>query len=184
MKNYLITGTAGSGKSTICEALANRGYRVLEFDGAPSEKVIFRKEYRKKFDKRTGQPSSFARGNGWDELQYVDWRVDRDKLLPDLEGPDGDIQFVSGYANNWQDFRNDFDGIFLLEVSRSTTEKRLLNRTAGDWGRKHPEELRHTLETASEFNNLLKKHGAISINAEQPVEEIVNYILATIGSKE
>lgn len=40
MKNYLITGTAGSGKSTVCEMLANKGYCVLEFDGTPSERII------------------------------------------------------------------------------------------------------------------------------------------------
>lgn len=90
------------------------------------------------------------------ELQHVDWRVDRNKLLRDLDGPDNEVQFVSGYANNWQDFSDDFDGIFLLEVSKSTNERQLLNRTVGDWGRKHPEDLRHALETASEFNNSLK----------------------------
>ena len=180
MKNYLITGTAGSGKSTVSEALADKGYRVLEFDGAPSERIIFRKEYRQRFDRRTNQPSGFVRGSGWGELQHVEWRVDRDRLLPDLEGPDSEIQFVSGYANNWQDFTDDFDGIFLLEVGQSIIEQRLLARTVGDWGRKHPEELQHAIETASAFSDSLKQLGAVAINAEMPVDEIAAHIIAAI----
>jgi hypothetical protein len=116
-------------------------------------------------------------------LQYVDWRVDRELLLPDLEGPENQIQFISGYANNWHDFKDDFDGIFLLEVGQSIIEQRLLNRTSGDWGRKYPEELQHAIETVADFNDSIKQLGATAMNAEAPVDEIVAGILTIIESR-
>jgi adenylate kinase family enzyme len=184
MKNYLITGIAGTGKSTVGEALAEKGYRVMEFDGSPSDRVIFKQQYRRTFDKRTDQLSGFVRGSGWQELQHVEWRVDRHKLLPDIEGPEDQVQFICAYADNWREFRSDFDGIFLLEVGQPIIEQRLLNRTSGDWGRKHPEELKHAIETAAKFNYSLKQLGAITINAEAPVGEIVDQILKQIKSSD
>jgi adenylate kinase family enzyme len=180
MKNYLITGIAGTGKSTVGELLAEKGYRVMEFDGSPSDKILFRLPYRQRYDRRTDEVSQFVRGSGWEELQHVDWRVDRQKLLPELEGPDDQIQFVCAFANNWTEFKADFDGMFLLEVDSSTVEQRLLTRTSGDWGRKHPEELRHVIETAAHFNKSLEDLGAVIINAELSVDEVVTKILSSI----
>ena len=179
MKNYLITGIAGTGKSTIGEVLVRKGYRVIEFDGFPSDGVILRK-YGTKFDRRTNQPSGYKRGDGWEELQYVNWRIDREQLLPDLQGPSGLVQFICGYADNWEEFRNDFDKIFLLEVDPATVAKRLLSRSSGDWGRKYPEGLKHATQKAKEFNNSLVRLGATSINADANVDEIVAIILKSI----
>lgn len=177
MKNYLITGIAGTGKSAIGDALAAKGYRVPETDSAPNNKVI----YRYRVDPRTGNISTFQRGSGWEELRHVIWKVDPKILRPDLTGPDNEIQFVCGYANNWNDFRDDFDGIFLLSAPSSIIKDRLLNRTTGDWGRKHPEELKHAIETADDFNNSVKQLGAIIIDSEKPIDEIVKKISELIG---
>lgn len=177
MKNYLITGIAGIGKSAVGEALKTKGYRILETDEIPGNKVI----YRQRFDSRTGEESTFQRGNGWEELQYITWKVNPELLRPDLIGPEGETQFVCGYANNWDELKEDFDGIFLLEASQSTVEDRLLNRTTGDWGRKYPEELKHATETAQSYNNSVIQLGAIVLDAEKPIEDIVKQISKSLG---
>jgi uridine kinase len=181
-RNILITGIAGSGKSTVCEELAAMGYRVIEFDGSPSKNIIHR-DYRKKFDRRTGRPALYERGSGWESLQHIDWKIDRDLLLSDLHNSSGDMQFFSGYANNWSDFANDFDLIILLETEPDVIKRRLLSRTTGDWGRRHPEEMRHALETVEDFNESVKKLGAITIAANQSVREVVTQILTATGQK-
>ncbi len=179
MKNYLITGTAGTGKSAIGEVLVSKGYRVLEFDGNSKSTVIL-KEYRQRFDTRTNQPSEYKRGDGWDEIQYVKWKVDADKLRSELQGSENEVQFVCGYANNWGELKNDFDGMFVLVASPDTIKSRLLNRTSGDWGQKHPEELKHAVDTAQDFNNTMIGLGAIAISAEQPINDIVSEIIENI----
>lgn len=179
MRNYLITGIAGTGKSTVSEELAHRGYRVIEFDGQPSGNIVFRK-YRQKFDKRTEQPAAYVRGSGWEELQHIVWKVDPALLRPDLKGPDDAIQFISGYADNWSEFKDDFAGIFLLETKPSVIEERLLTRTSGDWGRQHPEELKHAIDTAQSFNDSLRRLGASTLDAEMSITEIADQILSDI----
>ncbi len=176
MKNYLITGISGVGKSAVGEAIATGGYRVIEFDGTPGLGVEYM-PYRSRYDVRTSQPSDFVRGDGWDALRYVEWHVDRERLLSELQEGNDRAQFVCAYANNWHEFRDDFDGIFLLEAPSSVIEARLLTRTSGDWGRKHPEELIHALETAVSFNQQLRQLGAACLDATEPVNVIVNKIL-------
>lgn len=178
MKNYLITGIAGTGKSAVGDALLAKGYRIVETDRVSGNKIV----YRQRNDSRNNQPSTYQRGDGWAELQHVRWQIDPDKLRPDLQRSDSEIQFVCGYADNWADFRDDFDGIFLLEAGPSIIRERLLTRVTGDWGRKHPEELRHAVETAQEFNNSIKLLGATVIDAEKPVDDIVAQILHSIKS--
>jgi len=153
MKNYLITGTAGTGKSAVGEALCLKGYRVIEFDGYPRNGVIY-KDYRQKFDRRTDKPTKYQRGDGWSVLRHIDWRIDRSKLIPDLKGNADEVQFVCGYANNWEELKEDFDGIFLLDVDPTIIANRLLTRTTGDWGRSYLEEMRHATETDAEYKKV------------------------------
>ncbi|MEO5948873.1 MAG: AAA family ATPase [Candidatus Saccharimonas sp.] len=176
--NYLITGIAGTGKTTVGECLASKGFSVIEFDGFPSENISLNLDLRKHFDKRTGELSGFVRGSGWDELQHVEWKVDHEGLMTQLDREKAEINFVSGYADNWPEFKNDFNGIFLLTTSPSIIEQRLANRVNGDWGRIHPEELKHALDTAEEFNSSILELGAIAIDTNQSVDDIASQIIS------
>lgn len=173
MKHFLITGIAGTGKSAIGSELKRCGYTVVETDRVPENSTVFRHRY----DKRTGNKSDYSRGSGWDELQHVEWKIDADFLRSELSDRSNDIRFVCGYANNWSELADVFDGIFLLEVSPETVRHRLLNRTSGDWGKKYPEELRHALETADTYNESIKRLGATVLDAEKPVSVLVNQIV-------
>lgn len=173
MKHYLITGIAGTGKSAVGAELKRSGYAVLETDRVPENSTV----YRRRYDKRTGSKSDYLRGSGWDELQHVEWRIDIDALRNELGGDGDEIRFVCGYANNWSDLKDVFEGIFLLEASSEVVKHRLLNRITGDWGRKHPEELRHVLETANSYNESIKKLGATVLDAEQPIDILAKKIL-------
>lgn len=177
MKNYLITGIAGTGKSAVARELHKASYRILETDNVEGNRTI----YRRRYDKRSGELSKFQRGDGWQELMHVMWHIDASELAKDLVGPDNDVQFVCGYANNWNEMKSHFDAIFLLVADAATIEDRLLNRKTGDWGRKHPEELKHALETARQYNEEMMKIGAIPIDAHQPLDSITKQIISRIS---
>lgn len=172
MKNYLITGIAGTGKSAVGDMLAQKGYWIIEIDRVDGNKLI----YRTRYDVRTNEPSTFKRGDGWQELQHVRWCINADVLRKELQAHQNETVFVCGYANNWDELAQDFDGIFLLEANSKTIQDRLLTRTTGDWGRKYPEELQHALETAREYNESIEKLGATVIDAEQSLDTIVAII--------
>lgn len=176
MKKYLITGIAGTGKSAVGTVLAQKGYYVLETDRAADNKLV----YRDRYDVRTKEISQFTRGDGWQELQYVRWNIKLDVLRAELQAHAGETIFVCGYANNWDELVGDFDGIFLLEANPQAIEHRLLTRTTGDWGRKHPEELKHALDTAQDYNKSMKELNATVIDADQSLEDVVSTILRSL----
>lgn len=176
MKTYLITGIAGTGKSAVGTVLAQKSYYVLETDRVADNKLV----YRGRYDVRTNEISQYTRGDGWQELQYVRWNIKLDVLRAELQAHASETIFVCGYANNWHELASDFDGIFLLEAKPQAIEHRLLTRTTGDWGRKHPEELKHALETARDYNRSIKGLGATVIDADQPLENVVSTILGSL----
>lgn len=180
MSNYLITGIAGTGKSAVGETLARHGYDVIETDRVDSNQVV----YRHRIDVRTQEPSEFQRGEGWDALRYVRWRVSADTLRNAIQDTNGRVRFVCGYANNWDELAGDFDAIFLLEAKPETIKDRLLNRVTGDWGKKYPEELKHALETATEYNESIRKLGAIAIDADKSLDYVVTTILNAINQNQ
>ena len=85
----LITGMSGTGKSTVIEELAARGYRAVDIDSP--------------------EWSEYAPDGDWI------WREDRVQALLDSLGED-DILFLSGCAENQGKFYPWFDKVVLLSA--------------------------------------------------------------------
>lgn len=85
--------------------------------------------------------------------------------------------FVSGIPSNTADILDLFDAVFLLQISADTTRKRLVERTeAGSFG-KSDDEVADIMSWKDGFVETMIMRGAISIDAEKSVSEVVEEIL-------
>ncbi len=122
MKEYLIEGVSGAGKTTIGEELDKLGYKVIDGDDELADFT----------DPKTGLPT--------DDHDYKNWLWDEDKFNAALQNADADIVFVCGGAMNKPDFMHHFEKTFTLHINDEVLKHRLATRTTNDYGKK-PEEL-------------------------------------------
>lgn len=171
IKNYLIEGGSGVGKTTVAEELERRGYYVVHGD----------RNFAYYGDPETGEPvdgppdrstpESLAR---WYGLWI--WPVDKVKaLIADRSHP---VTFFCGSSRNARHFIDLFDRVFVLEVDLKTLMERLARRPDDEFGgRPIEQELiarRHAAKADTPPN-------AVSIDATRPVARVVDAILAKCG---
>ena len=148
MKRVLLTGMAGTGKSTVILELAARGYKAVDVD----------------------EP-------GWSETasngEWV-WREERVQTL--LSTEDADALFVSGCASNQVKFYRQFDDIVLLSAPVATIMARLAARTNNLFG-KRPEELRQVLNDLEHTEPKLRRAAGHEVDATAAVDEVVATVL-------
>ena len=154
MKRVLITGMSGTGKSSIIQALAARGYKAVDADYGLSE-----------------------RGPEGDWL----WREDRIQSL--LSTEDSDILFLSGCATNQGTFYPQFDHIILLSAPAAVLFERLARRTTNTYGKSTVElaQIRHDLETVEP---LLRRGADHEIDTRASLDEVVETILRIVEPAE
>lgn len=169
MGQYLIAGWAGSGKSTIAAALRARGLPSLDSDNVPGLS-----DWR---DRRTGEvvvvdyskPIDFERlGWMWDNAIFEDLLHDHPNL------------YFCGNTSYLEHFIDRFDMFFALDISMETQRHRLATRENSVYG-KEPTVLARTLAAQQQFIVDAKRHHAHIIDAEQPVDVIVQHILKLTG---
>ena len=170
MRNYLIEGVSGTGKTSVCNELQRRGYHAIHGD----------RELAYQGDPETGTPT-----NGLKHEQsaiftsdHHNWDVEKVKAL--VANQDEAVTFFCGSSRNFSKFINFFDGVFVLEVDIDTLNRRIDERVAldpTDWGAK-PEEreliarLHHTQED-------IPQNGII-IDATAPLARVVDEIVRHI----
>ena len=84
-------------------------------------------------------------------------------------------------ATNQEDFLYIFDKIILLECSPETFCKRIENRTDNDFGKDKKVQEKILLRYKPYAEKMLNM-GAISINTEKPINEVVDEIIEQITS--
>jgi guanylate kinase len=168
---YLITGSSGSGKSSIVEVLAKRGFSAYDTDSHDGVSILT--------DKKTGKPVDWPDPPiDWDRYSW-DWVEDK---INELLASDR-IVFLAGAVNNQRKFYSVFDKIFVLTLDIETLRHRLLTRTSKDYG-KHPEQLAGTLSYHPKLvDQLLSEVNSVAIDASQPLERVVDEILGYINEK-
>lgn len=168
IRNYLIEGGSGTGKTTVAEELERRGHHVVHGDrtlayyGNPE----------------TGEPMHAPRFEAeadqvkWGYDHWI-WPVENVKAL--VADHANAISFFCGHsANAWQ-FAELFDTIFILEVDAETLRTRLMGRPEAEFGGKPIErELVMRLHEAKED----LPRGAVSIKANAPISQVVDEILS------
>ena len=174
MSLYFITGVSATGKSSVTHELRKRGYVAYDTD----DDALARWQ-----NTETGyiHPKSSVKANDRTEdfLAAHSWNVPREYLERIAVENTAKTVFVCGVANNLDQLKDLFRNIFALTIDEATLRHRLLTRTNNDWG-KQPHELAQTLKLHREALGTYQSLGYHIIDSCQPLEKVVNDILASI----
>lgn len=157
IRNYLIDGVSGAGKTTVAEELQRRGYHVIHGDRALAYQ---------------GDPETGAPLDGSAHEHHI-WDVDKVKsLVVDQNNP---MSFFCGGSRNFHRFIDLFDGVFVLDVDIDTLNKRLAARPEDEFGGK-PSERELIVRLHATQEDVPK--NAMRIDASAPVARVVDEILS------
>lgn len=167
VRNFLIAGVSGSGKTSVCAELQRRGYHTVHGD----------RELAYQGDPETGTPINDPTREHSATFIYAHhiWHVDTVQAL--VANRDEALTFFRGSARNAPTFIDLFDGVFLLEVDADTMNRRIDERVAidpTDWGGTQAE--RDVIARMYQANEDKPKNGIV-IDATAPLPRVVDEIL-------
>ncbi len=160
MKNYLIEGVSGTGKTSVCNELQRRGYHAVHGD----------RELAYQGDPETGKPT-----DGFTHEHHI-WHIDKVKAL--AANQDEAVTFFCGGSRNFSKFIDLFDGVFVLEIDLDTLNRRLGARPEDEWGGKQTE--REQAARLHQTKEDIPKNGII-IDATAPLARVVDEIVRQSG---
>jgi broad-specificity NMP kinase len=155
IRNYLVEGVSGTGKTTVCRELRRRGYHAVNGDA----------DLAYQGDPVTGEPTGGSRH------EHHVWRVARVRAL--AADRSEAVTYFCGGSRNVAQFLDVFDAVFVLAVDRPTLERRLDGRPVDEWGgRAEERELVLRLHATGEDT----PEGTV-IDATAPIGTVVDEIL-------
>jgi hypothetical protein len=173
VRNYLIDGVSGAGKTAVATELQRRGHQAVHGD----RELVYRG------DPETGLPTVPETGAPtaiWMSEHQI-WDVEKVRaLVADQEAP---VTFFCGGSRNFSKFIDLFDGVFVLEVDRDTMNRRIDQRVAldpTDFGGTPAE--RDLIERLYATKADVPKN-AMSIDATAPIACVVDDILSKCGER-
>lgn len=167
----LITGIAGTGKTTVLSELQKHGYVVIDLDatGICTWKNI-----------STGDTTEYGpdgRDQKWINEHGWYCNIDTLKKLLSCIREDKDV-FVAGVSENMEEVAAEFDKVFFLDASDDEIKRRLLQRTNNHFGKKEDEQeaiLSWRKELMSKVKNFTE------VEANKTPTEIAETILSNLG---
>lgn len=162
IRNYLIDGGSGTGKTTVCDELQRRGYQAIHGD----------RELRV-------EPET---GEGRAPAHHLPPRWDVAKVKALLANQDEAVTFFCGGCRNSSEFIDLLDGVFVLEVDDLATVMRRIDERVladpSDWGGRQEERdiimrLHHTKEGLAE---------GCAVDAAASLQWVVDEILRRVHS--
>ena len=169
IRNYLIEGVSGTGKTSVCHELRRRGYQAINGD----------RELAYQGDPETGEPAhapesfeSEAARIAWSHARHI-WDIGKVKALAADQG--SPISFFCGGSRNFHRFIDLFDAVFVLDVDRDTLLRRLAGRGGDEFGGREIE--RALVERVHTTKEDIPK-DAIVVDATAPLARVVDEILA------
>lgn len=160
VRNYLVEGVSGTGKTSVCHELNRRGIQAIDGD----------RELAYQGDPDTGRPV-----DGVSHQHHI-WDAGRVRaLVADQREP---VTFFCGGSRNFPAFIDLFDEVFVLDVDLDTLHRRLDQRPRDEWG-----------STRSERDLVVRLHRTgediprtgVAIDATAPLADVVDAILRHAG---
>ena len=167
MNKIYITGISGTGKTTIAEELKRRGYHAISIDETVGLCSWKNRETNERFVGDATLNKEFTDTHKW---------ICDIELLKEHMGTDSKTVFVLGMASNRDEIADLFDKVLLLQCKPETFLHRLNTRTNNSFGRDESIQ-NHMLEWYESFENKMLKNGAISINTDRPINEVVDEVI-------
>ena len=157
IRNYLIEGVSGTGKTSVCHELRRHGYHAINGD----------RELAYQGDPRTGEPL-----DGFAHEHHI-WNAATVRAL--AADQSHAASFFCGGSRNFLRFIDLFARVFVLEVDLDTLKRRLASRPQSEWGglpaqREMVARLHATKEDVPKY--------AVSIDATAPIAQVVDDILS------
>ena len=171
IRNYLIEGVSGTGKTSVATELQRRGYHVVHGD----------RELAYRGDPRTGAPldAGTFQQNSADVAfahEHHIWDVARVRTLTaDTSHP---VSFFCGGSRNFPQFIGLFDRVFVLDIDLDTLKERLAGRPEDEFGGRPVE--RKVLFRLHATKEDIPKNGTV-IDASAPIAAVVDDILSRCG---
>ena len=168
VRNYLIEGVSGAGKTTVATELQRRGYQAIHGD----------RELAYRGDPETGLPTLPETGESTAAWLSKHWIWDVAKVRAYVANQNEAVTFFCGGSRNFAKFIDLFDGVFVLEVDLDTMNRRIDERVALD-----PTDFGGTPEERDLIARLFATKedvpkNAMSIDATAPVARVVDEILS------
>jgi broad-specificity NMP kinase len=157
MRNYLIEGLSGTGKTSVCTELQRRGYHAIHGD----------RELAYQGDPETGEPTDSS------AHEHHIWDVAKVEAL--VANQDEAATFFCGGSRTFAKFIHLFDGVFVLEVDLDTLNRRLDERPDSEWGGGKPVE-REFIERLHGTREDIPQSGIV-IDASAPIAHVVDEIV-------
>jgi thymidylate kinase len=157
MRNYLIEGVSGTGKTSVCKELRRRGYHAVNGDT----------DLAYQGDPETGEPTDDVSSH-----RHHIWPVDRVRAL--VADQSERFTFFCGGSRNFSKFVDLFDGVFVMEIDLDTLNRRLDQRRADEFGAEQSE--RDLIVRLHRTREDTPKHG-ILIDATAPLAHVVDEIV-------
>lgn len=173
IKNYLIEGISGVGKTAVAEELERRGFnvihgdRVLAYIGDPVTGLTLQRP----------DHHNDAESVAWLNKHWI-WPVGKVKSL--IADQTHTMTFFCGGSRNSEQFIELFDLVLVLDVDLNTLKQRLSKRPEDEFGGRAVEKELITKLHASQED--IPKN-ATHINAARPVSSVVDDILMICNAR-
>lgn len=167
-----VTGSSGSGKSSVCEVLTGQGYRAVDADGEGYSHWVDRITDEAVFDAPYPVPP------GW--LEQFAWKIDVERVERLAATASSGVTFLCGSVENELDVWPYFDLVVCLVIDDETLRHRLATRTTNEFG-KHPGELEAALARNQDAEAQYRKLGCTTVDATRPLDAVVRDVLAVAG---
>ncbi|WP_343985919.1 AAA family ATPase [Terrabacter terrae] len=156
VRNYLVEGVSGTGKTAVCRELNRRGYRAINGD----------RDLAYQGDPETGEALESA------THEHHIWDVSRVRTL--VANKHEPVTFFCGGSRNFSKFIDLFDEVFILDVDLATLHRRLDERPPDEWGSKPSE--RDLIVRLHQTKEDIPGTGVV-VDARQPLADVVDEIL-------
>lgn len=172
MKKIYITGISGTGKTTVAEELNKKNIYSISIDETPD--LCFW------VNKKTGDKVGYEEILNKEFIDSHSWVCDVE-YLKKLMDKEGKLVVVLGIASNQKNYLNLFDKVLLLQCNPKTFIKRIEERSNNDFGKDKTAQ-ESILAWYKNFEDEMIEKGAISIDTEKPIEEVVEHVIKEINS--